>query len=191
MSEQVNTGVITETPNAYVEAAQERVLQLRKWRDEIPHFAIPQTSNATKRLAPAASVPPEFIELSNVAVANETALVRGDGVMPPQVRDLVAYADSFEPLADELEALATFLRFSTTAARNTAGTEALTTFALARRLAKQAKYGHLKPAVEDMRRALGRSNKRSTPEEVAQRLALRAAKAAARVAAKAKPHTAA
>ena len=194
MSETVNTVVSPVTPTSYAEAAQERVLELRKWRDEIPHFAIPETNDATKRLSPAASIPSEFIELTNVAVTNETALVRGDGATAPQVRDLVAYADSFEPLADELEALATFVRYSTTAARNAAGSEALTTYALAQRLAKRARYGHLKPAVADMRRALGRINKRSTPEKVAQQLAQRAAKAAARVAAKAakaKPQTAA
>ena len=184
MSEKVNTPVSTVTPNSYTEAAQERVLQLRAWRGEIPHFAIPESSDATKRLSSAASIPPEFIELTNVAVANETALVRGDGATPPQVRDLVAYADAFDPLADELEALAAFLRYSTTAARNAAGSEALTTYTLAQRLAKRPKYAHLKPYVDDMRRALGR-NKRSTPEQVAQRLAERAAKAAARLAAKA------
>ena len=191
MSEIVNTVVSTETLNSYAEAAQERLQQLRTWRAGIPHFAIPETSDARQRLSPAASVPSEFIELTNVAVANETALVRGDGATPPQVRDLVAYADAFDPVADELEAVAAFIRYSTTAARNAAGSEALTTYTLARRLVRRAKYGHLKPYVDDMRRALGR-NKRSTPEEVAQRLAQRAEKAAARVAANAaKPQTAA
>ena len=118
-----------------------------------------------------------------MAVANENALVRGDGATPAHVREQIAYADAYDPVADELEALASFLRYSTTAARHAAGSEALTTYSLAQRLAKRAKYAHLKPYVEDMRRALGRY-KRATPEQVAQRLAQRAETAAARVAAK-------
>ena len=184
MSEKDSSISVSTTPNVYADAALDRVQQLRKWREEIPHFAIPENSNAMRRLSPAASVPPEFVELTNMAVANETALVRGDGPTPAKMRELVAYADAYDPVADELEALASFLRYSTTAARHFAGTEALTTYSMAKRLSKRTKYAHLKPHVADMRRALGRV-KRSTPEEIAQRLAQRADAAAARVAAKA------
>ncbi|HEX6083081.1 MAG TPA: hypothetical protein VF266_01055 [Thermoanaerobaculia bacterium] len=170
--------------NNHTEAAQLRVEELRKWREQIPRFAIPETSDATQRLSQAASVSPEFIELTNIAVANQTALVRADGTPPAEIRDLVAYADAYVPLADELEALAQFIRYSTTAARNVAGTEALTTYSLAQRLAKQRRYAHLKPHVADMRRALGKQRK-PTPEEAAKNAADRAARAAAKVARKA------
>jgi len=173
--------VPNETPNTYVATAQLRVQELRKWRDQIPRFVIPETVDATQRLSQAASVSPEFIELTNVAVANQTALVRADGTPLSEIRDLVAYADAYVPLVDELEALAQFLRYSTTAARNLAGTEALTTYSLAQRLAKQKRYAHLKPHVADMRRALGRQRK-ATPEQVATKAADRAARAAAKVA---------
>ncbi|HEY0370936.1 MAG TPA: hypothetical protein VGD79_02990 [Thermoanaerobaculia bacterium] len=182
--EKENIGVSAVTPNPHAETAQERVVELRKWREQVPRFAIPASGDLTRKLSPAASVPPEFIEITNMAVANENVLVRGEGATPTEIRDLVAYADAFDPVADELEALATFLRYSTTAARHTAGTEALTTYSLAQRLAKQPKYGRLTPYVASMRRALGRA-KRLTAEEAAQQLAERAAKAAAKVAAKA------
>src|SRR5215208_1942083 len=104
--------------NIHAETAQLRVAELRQWRDQIPRFAIPETADATRRLSHAASVPAPFIELTNVAVANQTALVRADGTPPAEIRDLVAYADAYIPLADELEALAQFLRYSATAARN-------------------------------------------------------------------------
>lgn len=168
-------------PNNYAETAQLRVAELHKWREQIPHFAIPETTDATRRLSQAASVPSVFIELTNVAVANQTGLMRADSVPPAEVRDLVAYADAYVPLADELEALAQFIRYSTTAARNQAGTEALTTYSLAQRLAKQKRFAHLKPHVADMRRALGRQRK-PAPEEPAKNAADRAAKAAAKVA---------
>lgn len=168
-------------PNNHTEAAQLRVEELRKWREQIPRFAIPETADATQRLSQAAAVSAVFIELTNMAVANQTALVRADGTPPSEIRDLVAYADAYVPLADELEALAQFIRYSTTSARNLAGTEALTTYSLAQRLAKQRRYAHLRPHVADMRRALGKQRK-LTPEQAAKNAADRAERAAARVA---------
>jgi hypothetical protein len=174
------------SPSIHSATAQLRLEELRQWREQIPRFAIPETADATRRLSSAASVPFVFIELTNVAVANQTALVRADGTPPAEVRDLVAYADAYVPLADELEALAQFIRYSTTAARNQAGTEALTTYSLAQRLAKEKRYAHLKPHVADMRRALGKYRK-PTPEEAASKAAERAVKAAAKVTAKIAP----
>jgi hypothetical protein len=110
-----------------------------------------------------ASVTPEFIELTNVATANTLPLVRVESLTPDQIRELVAYADAYAPLPDELEALAKFIRYSTTLARNTAAAEALTTYALAARLSKRPDTAHLAPRVADMRRALGRGRK-SSPE---------------------------
>jgi hypothetical protein len=163
--------VSTVTPINHAEMAQQRVEELRAWRDQIPRFAIPETADATRRLATAASVPPIFIELTNVGVSNHTALVRTEGTPPAEIRDQVAYADAYVPLADELEALAQFIRYSTTAARNLAGTEALTTYALAQRLSRQKRYAHLKPHVADMRRALGKQRKpkpEATPKKAAE-----------------------
>ncbi len=169
------------TPGNYAETAQERVVELRRWREQIPRFVIPDTSNATQRLISAASVSPIFIELTNLAIANEKSLVRVEGATPAEVRDLVGYADSYSPLADELEALAHFVRYSVTAARHVAGTEALTTYSLAQRLAKVPRNAHLQPYVADMRRALGRGRK-LTPEEAAEKAQQRADRAAAKLA---------
>jgi hypothetical protein len=89
--------------------------------------------------------------------------VRAESLTPEQVRDLVAYADAFAPLADELEAAAKFVRFSTVSARNAAGAEALTTYSLAVRLSKRPATAYLAQAAADMRRALGRGRK-PTPQ---------------------------
>jgi hypothetical protein len=164
---------------SYTAIAQERIEELRRWREQIPHFAIPASADATQRLSRAASLPPEFIELTSVATANHRPLVRAEARTPDEVRDLASYGDAFAPLPDELEALAKFIRYSTTAARNTAGREALTTYSLAARLAKQPETAYLAPHVDDMRRALGRGRKTS-PEVLAKRAAARAAKAAAK-----------
>ena len=171
------TTEIIETPTSHAEAVQQRVLELRRWREVIPHFVMPMSADDTQRLSPAASVSTEFIELANVALANQPALVRSEGSTPAEVRDLLGYADAYSPLADELEAFAQFIRHSVTAARNLAGSESLTTYALAQRLARQRKTAHLAPYVADMRRALGRVRKTS-PEAAAQKAAAKATKAA-------------
>jgi hypothetical protein len=66
-------------------------------------------------------VPPEFIELTAVATRNNAALVRGGGVDPDQIRDLMSYAEAYSPVADELEALARFVRHSVATAKNKGG----------------------------------------------------------------------
>ena len=175
----VPNGVVVPnaTPSIHAETVQLRLEELRQWREQIPRFVIPETADETRKLSHAASVPIVFIELTNVAVANHIALVRADGTPPAEIRDLVAYADAYFALPDELEALAQFIRYSTTAARNLAGTEALTTYSLAQRLSRQKRYAHLKPHVADMRRALGKQRK-PKPEEPAKTEADGAAKVA-------------
>jgi hypothetical protein len=154
-----------------------RLQELRHMRETIPHFVIPSAPDESRRLANAASVPPEFIELSAVAVANQRALERGDAITPAEVRDLLSYATSYEPVADAMEALAQFIRHSARVARHKAGSEALITYSLAQRLAKRPATADLAPHVADMRRALGRS--RPSAEVLARREAEAAAKAAA------------
>ena len=177
----MSTVEVTGTPISHSEAAQQRAQELRRWRELIPHFVTPESTDESRRLSAAASVSSEFIELTNMVVANQTALERTDGATPAEVRDLVSYADAYDPLADELEACAQFLRHSTRTARNLVGTEALNRYALARRLARQRKTAHLAPHVADMRRALGRSRPTS-PEAAAQKAAAKAAKATERAA---------
>ena len=165
-----NENVVSNvTPDLHAEAAQARVLELRQWRETIPRFVIPTTSRDTMKLSVAASVPPEFVELTAVAIANHESVVRVGGATPDEIRDLMRYADAYDPLADELEAMAQFVRHSTTSARNKAGFEALTTYSLAQRLAKRAEHAALKPHVADMRRALGRVRKLTSEQKLAKK----------------------
>jgi len=151
----LNEVSVTPTQTSHTETAQARVEEIRAMRELIPNFAIPDSKGANRRLSTAASVPSRFIELTAVAVKNSTALVRGGGADPVQTRDLMSYAESYEPVADELEALAAFIRHSVIKARNKAGNDALTTYALAQRLAKRPETADLVPHVDDMRNALG------------------------------------
>lgn len=151
---------VSAVPNPHTQAAQARVEELRAMRLAIPNFVIPTLKGGSRPLTSAASVPPEFVELTVVAVRNSAALVRS-GADPDVARDLLSYADAYGPVADELEALAHFVRHSIAAAKNKAGAEALTTYALAQRLAKRPETADLAPHVADMRRALGLRRKKA------------------------------
>jgi hypothetical protein len=128
-------------------------------RQKIPNFVFPTTKGASQRLVSASSVPPEFIELTAVAVKNSPALVRGGSPDPDALRDLIAFADAYGPVADELDALARFIRHSVISAKHKAGSDALTTYVLTRRLAKRPETADLAPQAEAMSRALGRHRK--------------------------------
>ena len=151
---------VSAAPNPHTQAAQARVEELRAMRLVIPNFVIPTLKGGARPLTSAASVPAEFVELTVVAVRNSAALVRGSAD-PDVVRDLLSYADAYGPVADELEALAHFVRHSIAAAKNKAGSEALTTYALARRLARRPETADLAPHVADMSRALGLRRKKA------------------------------
>ncbi|HEV7573124.1 MAG TPA: hypothetical protein VGQ21_16610 [Thermoanaerobaculia bacterium] len=125
-------------------------------RERIPDLVIPDSKGASRKLVSAATVPPQFIELTAVAVKNSEALVRKGGADPSQLRNLMSYAEAYEPLADESEALAQFVRHSVITARHKAGSDALTTYAIARVLANRRETADLAPHVADMRRALGK-----------------------------------
>lgn len=147
---------VTPTQQSYADAALARVDEIRVLREKIPNLVIPETKSARTRLANAASVPQEFVELVTVAVKSKPVLVRASGQDLAQDKDLSDYADAFGPVADELEALASFVRHSVTLARNKVGSEALTTYKLAQRLAKRPEMADLIPHVQDMAKALGR-----------------------------------
>ncbi|HXA20221.1 MAG TPA: hypothetical protein VN380_24800 [Thermoanaerobaculia bacterium] len=152
---------VPDTPSSRADAAQVLVAEVRAMRDRVPDLVIPDSKGATQKLVSVASVPPQFVELTAVAVTNSEALVRKGGADAAQLRDLLRYADAYEPFADELEALAQFVRHSVVTARHKAGTEALATYAIAQRLAKLPETADLAPHVADMRRALGKRGRSS------------------------------
>ena len=152
----INEVPVTNTQTSHADIAQARVAEVRAMRERIPDLVIPDSKSASQKLVSAATVPPLFIELTAVAVKNSEALVRKGGADPAQLRDLMSYAEAYEPLADELEALAQFVRHSVITARHKAGSDALTTYAIARVLAKRSETADLAPHVADMRRALGK-----------------------------------
>jgi len=140
--------------DTYTTAAQQHVEQLRAMRATLPNFTLPETADARRRLAAVASLPPAFVEIVAMAIKNNPPLEQGSPGAD-LIRERMAYAAAFEAVADEFEAMGHFLRHSITAARNQAGTAALTGYELAKRLAKQPGHAGLVEYVADMTRALG------------------------------------
>ena len=154
-----NDGPATPPTASYDDAAQAMIQQARDMRQQVPKLVIPTSKGEGSRLANAASVPREFVELTAVSMTFSAPLARQGALGPEETRDLIRYALAFDPVADELEALAQFIRHSTLAARNKAGSEALTIYAIAKVLSKHRETADLVPYVEYMRRALGRTRK--------------------------------
>ena len=140
---------------------QQRIDEIRAMRQKIPNFTIPESKRAKRAIASVAALPPAFIERAAVAITNSASLVRAGATDPDRIRDLMSYSDAYEALADELEAMASFVRHSVATARNEAGREALMTYAVAQRLAKLPATADLAPYVADMRIALGKHTRKT------------------------------
>jgi hypothetical protein len=156
---------ITTPATSHKAAAAAIIDEVRGLKDRIPHFVIPQSKADRLRLGRVASLPPEFIDLTSMATRNNEDLARGGDSGPDDIEDLNRYAEAYGPLADELEAMALFVRHSVRAAKNQAGSKALMTYAMAKRLAKRPETASLAPHVEDMRRALGSPRRKAKAKQ--------------------------
>jgi hypothetical protein len=145
----------SEVNVSHPEAAQARIEEIRVMRTMIPELDVPVPPGLRGALGPAGGVPPEFIEAATNSRTNTPELVHGSAVPAEKVRDLVSYAMAYDAVADQLEGLARLIRQRTAEAKNVAGSEALTTYALAKRLAKRPGTRHLAVEVSTMRAALG------------------------------------
>jgi len=152
---------VTPPQPSYADSALALVEELRAMRERIPHLVIPETRDARRRLANAASIPAQFVELVSMAVKSHAPLVRGGGQDLARNADLKSFAEAYGPVGDELEALTSFVKHSVTKAMNTVGSEALTTYALALRLSKRPESADLIPHVDAMRKALGKRIRKS------------------------------
>jgi len=151
----------TNPQPSYLVTAQERVDEIRAMREKIPNFVIPSFKGERQRLTTAASVPPQFVEQVAMTIKNSEKLVAAGAADADRIRDLMNFAEAYDSVADEFEAMAGFVRHSVTVAKNTAGSYALTTYALAQRLAKRPESADLAPHVDNMKSALGRKGRKA------------------------------
>ena len=144
-------------------AAKALIEKIRGLKGEVPNFAIPTSKMANRQLTAAARVTPQFVELTVAATETNPPLARAGSQEPDAVRDLVSYAEAYTAVADELEAMAGFVRHSIRAAKYKAGRYALATYAVTRRLAKEPETASLQPVATAMKRELHR-RKKAQPE---------------------------
>ena len=159
MSNNTEVPVATTPQTSHQDEAVALIDDIRAMKQRVPNFAVPATKNAGRQLAAAASVPPPFVDLAALAIRNNEELTRGGNSGSVQMRDQMDFADAYDPVADELEALAHFIRHSVRVARNAAGSNALLTYSVAKRLAKRPETASLAPHVADMKSALGSGRK--------------------------------
>jgi len=152
MDTKITATTVAET-DTHTEGVNARLADLRAMRDVIPYFEIP-TDGATARVATAASVPQEFVELTTSMLGNGDIVLQRKPDLA-ELRDRIVFADTYGPLADEFDLMAQALRHSMVAARSKAGSVALDVYAAAKREAKSARSGVLFARVADLSRALG------------------------------------
>ncbi|HEV7428736.1 MAG TPA: hypothetical protein VGQ46_20460 [Thermoanaerobaculia bacterium] len=150
---------VTTKETSHLDAADALIDDIRALKQRVPNFVVPESKRARRQIAAAASVPAQFVDLAALAERNHEELARGGNFGLAEIRDRRSYAEAYGPVADELEAMALFVRHSVRMAQNEAGSNALTTYALAKRLAKRPESAALAPHVEDMRIALGARGK--------------------------------
>src|SRR5260370_16335098 len=100
----VSTNEVPVTPTNHIDAAQALVVEIRAMRQQIPNLVTTATELDIKRLVPAASVPPKFVELTSVAVKNSPEPV-GPGLAADDIPDPTIYPHTYLPVPDALHAL--------------------------------------------------------------------------------------
>jgi hypothetical protein len=146
---------------SHTEAAQALIEKIRALRDSVPNFTIPASKQDSQKMSAAASLPPDFVELTVTTTKNSADLTRGGATDPDQVRDLMSYAEAYAPVTAEVEAFLQFLKHSVRTAKNRAGRHALTTYSLTKRLAKAPETSYLAPAAEAMKEVLRKRAKKA------------------------------
>ena len=153
-NKQATSAAETAPPeNMYTDSAAAMVDRIHAMQADIPKFSIPSERNSTQRLASVSSVPLQFVEKVATLVKDKPFLT-GDDTGPAKLRDLLAFAAAYAPVADEMEALAGGLRHTIRDTLNEAGASALTAYEVAKRKARRAAAADLLPHIADMKRLL-------------------------------------
>ena len=152
----------TVPPSPHAEGARVLIEKIRALRAEIPHFT---TELVDGRALTGGVVPDRFLEATSAAIQNIERLEQAAGSDATTLRDAYAYALAYDPVVQELEALAQFVAHSVRVQRNAAGAVALDVYSAAKQLSKRKDFAELIPYVDDMRDKLKKSRVRKAPAE--------------------------
>lgn len=143
----------TNPPSTHAEGARILIEKIRALRAEIPHLT---TDLVDGRALTGGVVPEKFLESTSVAIQNNLRLEQAAGADATTLRDAYAYALAYDPVVQELEALAQYVAHSVRVQRNSAGVCALDVYHTSKRLSRRKDFSELKPFVEDMQNKLGK-----------------------------------
>jgi hypothetical protein len=105
-------------------------------------------------------MPDDFLESVSVAVQSSPSLASASGLNPDDVREAIRFSAAFNPVADELEALARAVRHTISVRRANAAQECLAAYDLAKGLARKAGGADLVARVAEIRKTIKRGGSR-------------------------------
>lgn len=141
----------TVTPSPHAESARLLIEKIRALRTDVPNFA---TDLVDGRSLSSGQVPEKFLESTSVGVQNNLRLEQAAGADASSLRNAYAYALAYDPVVQELLALAQFVAHSVRLQRNAAGICALDVYNTAKRLSQRPDFAELKPLVADLKEKL-------------------------------------
>jgi hypothetical protein len=161
---------IFQPPNAHQLAVEALAAKLQAIQEEIPHFTLPDSKSATRRLNPLASVPAEFIVQMLSAARNYRSLTPTTGETPQEIADLMDFANAYEIFTSKLRNLTGATAHTVALAHSKVALWALHTYAVAKRIARRPEGADLVGLIPAWREALGRGRRKAprvkpAPEE--------------------------
>jgi hypothetical protein len=139
--------------------------KIRALRSEIPRLTTEGLAADGRRLTARARVSDDVLEAISVQLESNPELEQVVRTDATTLRDSYGYAIAYEPVVQELLALAAILTNTIRTQRAKAGAAALTTYAITTRLSKDEGGEKLVPHVKDMRNKLHKKRARKASSD--------------------------
>jgi hypothetical protein len=152
--------ILISTPRFH--QAQEIIPLVAALEAAIPFFQMPRLDLNVGPLNARKGVPAPFVIAAALAVDNHEQLRAVAAMTAVELRDLLDFAQSYEGVANRLEALAAAARYVVALKRAEAGEEALQIYKATQVLTRFGRNTALSPRVREMRNALGLHKRKSS-----------------------------
>jgi len=155
---------ITLMPSPHAEEARILLEKIRALRAEIPRFAPAEAD--LRQFNGYSAVPDSALEMASVLIETSDRVKVAVGDEAITLRDSYGYALAYDPVVQELLALARSVTYSIRVQRAAAAASARDVYAVARRISRRKDGTELLPYVEDMRRKLNKRTRKTTSNPV-------------------------
>ncbi|MCU1350598.1 MAG: hypothetical protein JWO56_3628 [Acidobacteria bacterium] len=151
--------ILISTPRFH--QAQEIIPLVAALEAAIPFFEMPRHDLNVGPLNARKGVPIAFVIAAALTLANHDPVRSAAGMSAVELRDLLDFAQSYEGVANRLEALAHAARYVVALKRAEAGEEALQIYKATQVLTRFGRNTALSPSLREMRNALGLHKRKS------------------------------